>query len=227
MVLFGFLLLVSIKVPAAVEGLTALSLRADVSGFASLCCAYLFGILLLAPLSPFALAAGGLFGFWWGTLLALLALNTGAILAFLIARHLLPQSLVARLRDGGRLNIVTAAITGSGVGSIAWLRLNPVVPFNLQNYVCGAAGVNFAPYSLGTLIGAAPCTIALVYLGHAGRRLVAETGLQLEHWGLLIFFTAAVLTVPHTYMMLRQTVQRLRECWNNVEAGSKESADKK
>lgn len=222
--LFGLLLVASINVPAEVDALNAVSLRADTTGFASLCCAYLLGILLLAPLSPFALMAGGVFGFWWGTVLALLALNTGAMLAFFIARYFLPQSLIGRLLGQGRLNIVAAAITGKGIGRIALLRLNPLVPFNLQNYVCGAAGVNFAPYSLGTLIGAAPCTIALVYLGHVGRRLVGETGLQIEQWSLLIFLTAAVLTIPLTFTVLRETVQRLREC-RNVEATTKESAD--
>lgn len=225
--LFGFLLLASIEVPAEVNSLQALSLRADMLGFASLGCAYLLGILLLAPLSPFALTAGGLFGFWWGSLLALLALNAGAILAFLIARYLLPGWLTTRLRGRGRLSIMATAITGKGIVSIALLRLNPVIPFNLQNYVCGAAGVNFTPYFLGTFIGAAPCTIALVYLGHAGRRLVTETGLHLEQWTLLIFLTAAVVTIPLTFTVLRETVQRLRECRKNVEASTTESTDEK
>lgn len=201
-------------------------LRADMTGFASLGCAYLLAILLLAPLSPFAVTAGGLFGFWWGTLLALVALNGGAAIAFLIARYLLPERLVVKLQQGGRVAAVARALASNRIGTIAMLRLNPVVPFNLQNYVCGAAGVNFARYSLGTFIGAAPCTIALVYLGHAGRRLFIETGIDVEQWSLLIFLSAAVLTVPITFTVLRETVIRMRECRNNVEATTKESTDK-
>lgn len=182
-------------------------LRADLMGFASLGCAYLLAILLLAPLSPFALTAGGLFGFWWGTVLALLALNLGAAAAFFIARYLLPRSWVNSLQDGGRVATVARVLAGNGIGTIAMLRLNPVVPFNLQNYVCGAAGVSFARYFLGTFIGAAPCTLALVYLGHAGRKLFLTTGIEIEQWSLLIFLSATVITVPFTFALLRESVK--------------------
>lgn len=199
-------------------------LRADMLGFASLGCAYLLAILLLAPLSPFALMAGGVFGFWWGTLLALSALNAGATVAFFIARYLLPRSWIRRLQEGGRMAALARALAGNGIGTIALLRINPVVPFNLQNYVCGAAGVSFARYSVGTFIGAAPCTIALVYLGHAGRKLFLETGIEVEQWSLLIFLAAAVVTVPITFTVLRETVRRMRECRNNDDlATTKES----
>jgi uncharacterized membrane protein YdjX (TVP38/TMEM64 family) len=196
--------------------LESLHVRPDLLGFFSLTAIYVGAILLMAPLSPFALAAGILFGFWWGSFLALLALNLGAAFAFLIARYLLRQHFASRLSSNGKMAVLARAMRGDAVKTIAILRLNPVVPFNLQNYVCGATGVNFAHYTAGTFLGAAPFTIALVYLGHAGRRLVSATGLQVEEWTLILFGAGVVFTLPMTWALLRKTVKHLRDKNDNT-----------
>jgi uncharacterized membrane protein YdjX (TVP38/TMEM64 family) len=190
--------------------------QSDLFGFVSLTTIYTVAILLMAPLSPFALAAGILFGFWWGSFLALLALNLGAALAFLLARYLLHQQFAHRISSNGKMAVLARAMRGDAVKTIAILRLNPVVPFNLQNYVCGATGVNFPRYVAGTFVGAAPFTIALVYLGHAGRSLVVATGLQVEEWTLILFGAGVVLTLPMTWALLRKTVKHLRENNDNT-----------
>lgn len=196
-------------------------IESDLLGFVSLTCIYLLAVLLMAPLSPFALAAGVLFGFWWGTFLALLALNMGAALAFLIARYLLRQQFSQNFSGNGKMALLAKAMRGDAVTTIAILRLNPIVPFNLQNYVCGATGVRFTRYALGTFVGAAPFTVALVYLGHAGRQLLTITGLQMEQWTLLLFVVGLVLTLPMTWVMLRNTFKYLRECRDNDKAATK------
>lgn len=212
------LLVVSIQMPEEFwsELLKSRLFQADLGGFVSLAAIYTVAILLMAPLSPFALAAGVLFGFWWGSLLALLALNAGAALAFLIARFLLRRQFAHRLSGNGKMAALARAMRGDEVKTIAILRLNPVVPFNLQNYVCGATGVNFPRYAAGTFLGAAPFTIALVYLGHAGRSLMVATGLQIEDWTLILFGAGVVLTLPMTWALLRKTVTHLRENNDNT-----------
>lgn len=215
---FGVLVLIaSVQMPESFwEGLlTSTFIQSDVLGFVSLAGLYTVAILLMAPLSPFALMAGLLFGFWWGTFLALFALNLGAALAFLIARYLLRRQFVRKLSESGRMAVVARAMRGDEIMTIAVLRLNPIVPFNLQNYVCGATGVNFARYAVGTFLGAAPFTVALVYLGDAGRQLVVATGLEVEQWTLLLFVFGVVLTIPMTWAIVRKTLKRLREYRNN------------
>lgn len=187
-------------------------------GFVSLVCIYVLAILLLAPLSPFALAAGLLFGFWWGTLLALVALNMGSALAFIIARYLLPRPFAQQFLEHdrhGKVAAVAEALRGEAVLTIAVLRLNPLVPFNLQNYICGLTGVGFGRYALATFLGASPFTVALVYLGYAGRQLANASGLQVEEWILLLCFVAVLLTVPLSWVTIRRVVKHLRECHKN------------
>lgn len=212
------LLVVSVQMPEEFwRGvLQSLHVQSDLLGFFSLTVIYVIAILLMAPLSPFALAAGVLFGFWWGSFLALLALNTGALVAFLIARYLLRQQFASKLYSHGKMAVLARAMRGDAIRTIAILRLNPVIPFNLQNYVCGATGVNFAHYTVGTFLGAAPFTLALVYLGHAGRRLVSATGLQVEEWTMILFGAGVVLTLPMTWALLRKTVKHLREKNDNT-----------
>ena len=55
----------------------------------------------------------------------------------------------------------------SGLLAVTSLRLIPALPFSLLNYAAGLSGVRFTPYLLGTVLGTAPGTIALVVLGDA------------------------------------------------------------
>ena len=47
------------------------------------------------------------------------------------------------------------------------LRLIPMVPFAVVNYAAGASAVRPLPYSLATLVGLVPGTVAVVVLGDA------------------------------------------------------------
>jgi uncharacterized membrane protein YdjX (TVP38/TMEM64 family) len=46
-------------------------------------------------------------------------------------------------------------------------RLIPLVPFGLSNYAFGTASVRTGPYVIGTIVGAAPATVAYAALGAA------------------------------------------------------------
>jgi len=48
--------------------------------------------------------------------------------------------------------------------TLIFLRMLPVAPFPLVNLVCGKLGVGFGRYFLGTLIGVAPGSFALIFM---------------------------------------------------------------
>lgn len=135
---------------------------------------YIVAVLLLSPLSPFALACGLLFDFWLGALLALASINGGAILAFLLTRHLLQNQMQSLLLRNEKARRALNTVCSDDVRIIALLRIHPLVPFSLQNYVYGLTPTPLLRYSLGTAIGSAPLTLVLVYLGHAGRSSLFE-----------------------------------------------------
>jgi len=117
------------------------------------------------PRSAFTLAAGLLFGPVLGVPLAVVASTISAVIALLLVRaagwqfsrlvrHPHVDSLDARLRERGWPTIVS-------------MRLIPAVPFSVMNYAAGASAVRVLPYTLASLVGLIPGTVAVVILGDA------------------------------------------------------------
>jgi uncharacterized membrane protein YdjX (TVP38/TMEM64 family) len=153
--------------------------------------AYAGALVMLLPAAPFTVGAGLIYGLW-GFPLALLSATTGASLAFLVSRHLV-RGRVARLIAGRPgLRAIDRAMGEEGWRVVALLRLSPLVPFNLQNYACGATSIGFWPYVAATGVGIAPGCLLYVYLGVAGR--VASGG-GAARWALVGLGLAATIAV--------------------------------
>tara|TARA_R110000823_G_scaffold27609_25_gene80625 strand:- start:46637 stop:47332 length:696 start_codon:yes stop_codon:yes gene_type:complete len=157
---------------------------------------YVVAVLLLLPLSPFALVAGFSLGFWQGAGLALAALNIGSLLAFWIGKYLLRDRLQLAVASGSRLRRALDSVSADRMLDIVLLRLHPVVPFNLHSYLYGACNdrMSLVRYLLGTFVGSLPMTVLLVYLGVAGRLLFIE-GDDSTGFSLLIVAVATLCTV--------------------------------
>ena len=144
-------------------------------------------VVLALPGVTFAIFAGLLFGPWLGTLLCLIASTLGAIIAFVVGRFFLQESIRPVIMknkwikkvlfdDAGRSDIVVLMIT----------RLVPLFPYNLQNFAYGITNIGFIPYSFYTFLFLVP-GVALYTIGFAG--FTAEA----NRW--LYFAVAAVLFV--------------------------------
>jgi len=135
--------------------------------------AYFLTYLAVAALSlPGAailtLAGGAVFGLGWGLLLASFASSLGATLAFLVARHVLRDSVQARYQS--RLDDINRGMERDGALYLLGLRLVPLVPFFVINLSMGLTSMRLWTYywvsQLGMLAG------ALVYV---------NAGMQLAH----------------------------------------------
>ncbi len=82
-----------------------------------------------------SLAAGALFGLWWGVLLVSFASSIGATLAFLVSRFLLRDWVQERF--GQRLKTINAGIERDGGFYLFTLRLVPIFPFFIINLAMG------------------------------------------------------------------------------------------
>lgn len=103
-----------------------------------------------APLSPFSLTAGSIFGAQLGMPLvitcALAAITTNIVLTYFLASYAfrpLLEKIVTRF--GYKLPAVEA---GDAADLIVLLRVTPGVPFPAQNYLLGLARVPFGKYLL-------------------------------------------------------------------------------
>ncbi len=154
--------------------------------------AYAGALVVLLPAAPFTIGAGLIYGLW-GFPVALVSATLGASLAFLVSRHLV-RGRVARLIAGRPgLRAIDRAVGEEGWRVVALLRLSPLVPFNLQNYACGASSIGFWPYVAATGAGIAPGCLLYVYLGVAGR--AASGGFGPVRWVLLGLGLAATVAV--------------------------------
>jgi uncharacterized membrane protein YdjX (TVP38/TMEM64 family) len=118
------------------------------------------------PRTLFTLAAGLLFGSVTGVVLAVVATTLTAVVAFALVR-VTGGGLLERFADRGPVIWTRRRLDRSGLLAVTSLRLIPAVPFSLLNYAAGLSGVRFVPYLLGTVLGTAPGTVALVVLGDA------------------------------------------------------------
>ncbi len=151
-----------------VEGLGSLAPVVFLFGYALAVVAFVPGSLLTA-------AAGALFGLWQGTLVVFIGASLGACVAFLIARYIARDSIEARLGKHPKFRSVDQAIGKEGLKITFLLRLSPVFPFTLLNYLLGLSKVSFRDYALACF-GMIPGTLLYVYLGKVAGEVISIAG---------------------------------------------------
>ena len=107
---------------------------------------------LPAPDWPLPVAAGYVYGFW-AFPLTYASIAFASVLAFLAARYLLRDKIRLLLNRRRKYRTLDRAVADDGWKVVVFMRLSPVVPFNLQNYdwVLFGFGV-LATAALGILV---------------------------------------------------------------------------
>jgi uncharacterized membrane protein YdjX (TVP38/TMEM64 family) len=135
----------------------------------------LLGGLALLPTYAQTVLGGWAFGMPAGWLAAQSGFVGAALVGYVISRRVSGDRLEQLLAQHTTWNAVYAALLRSGfwraVVIVALLRLPPNAPFAASNVALAALGVPLAPYTLGTLLGLAPRTFAIVLLGAGLARL--------------------------------------------------------
>jgi uncharacterized membrane protein YdjX (TVP38/TMEM64 family) len=163
---------------------------------------YAAATVLFLPGAVITLAGGALFGPVWGTLWNLSGATLGALLAFLIARHL-GADWVTR-RAGQRLRSLNEGVSAEGWRFVAFVRLVPLFPFNLLNYALGITRIPLLQYVVASYICMLPGAIAYTYLGYAGREAVAGGEGLIQKGLLALALLAAVAFLPRLIGTLRK-----------------------
>ena len=135
---------------------------------------YAVGPAFLVPGLPFDLAAGILFGPLWGTVYSLVGATVGATVAFLGARTVGREWTEEKL--SGPLRKLKEGVDRGGWEFVAFVRLVPVIPFNLLNYALGLTRIGLVPYVLASFVFMAPAAAVYVYAGWAGGEAIAGEG---------------------------------------------------
>ena len=128
---------------------------------------YTLVTVVLGPAWALTLVAGLAYG-WWGIPLVLGSATLAACVAFLVGRHLARERVRKLVAGNDKLAALNRAVDEEGWKVVGLMRLSPVFPFGLQNYLFAVTGIGLAPYALATLVGIVPGTSLYVYIGSLG-----------------------------------------------------------
>ncbi|TDJ70961.1 MAG: TVP38/TMEM64 family protein [Planctomycetota bacterium] len=145
-------------------------------GLAIFALIYVAAAMLFVPGVAITLAAGALFGFGWGTAMVSVSSTTAAALAFLIGRYLARSAIERKAAANPRFRAIDRAIGQNGWKVIALLRLVPLIPFSLSNYIYGLTAIRFWPYVLASWVAMLPTTCMYVYFGHVAAAGLSDAG---------------------------------------------------
>lgn len=174
---------------------------------------YVIACLLFIPGSLVTLGIGFLFGVVRGTAIVSVGSTLGATAAFLAGRTLAWEWIERRIASGPRFRAVDRAVGRNGFKIVLLVRLSPLFPFNLTNYVFGLTEVRLRDYVLASWIGMLPGTVMYVYLGSAAKSLADLAAGRVEGTvGQQVLFAAGLVgTVVVTVLLTRIARRALRE----------------
>jgi uncharacterized membrane protein YdjX (TVP38/TMEM64 family) len=127
---------------------------------------YALATLIFIPKAILSIVAGATFGLSRGLVYVLVGAVIGAIIAFLASRYLARDSM-GRLA-GQHLVRLDGMIAKNAFVGIVIVRLIPVIPFTLINYVAGLTAIRLGTFAAASAIGMVPGTFVYVSLGAFG-----------------------------------------------------------
>ena len=128
---------------------------------------FLIYVLVTAVSLPGAaimtLAAGAMFGLWWGLLLVSFASTIGATLAMLVARFVLRDQVSRRFER--QINGINKGVEREGAFYLFTLRLVPLFPFFAINLIMGLTKISVPVYFVVSQVGMLAGTLVFVNAG--------------------------------------------------------------
>ncbi len=151
---------------------------------------YTVATIFLLPSTALNLLGGAMFGVWWGTLWTSIAAITAAIVTFTFTRTVGRKWVKKKL--AGRWQAVDAEIRQGGLFYLFAIRLLPIIPYGLVNFIAGLTSISLKDYLISTTLGTVPGLFPFVMLGSSGLKAI-KTGeilpliMALSLIGMLIF----------------------------------------
>lgn len=177
------------------EMLTWISSINKVYGTITLTILYAIAILLCFPGTIFNLAAGFLFGIWIGAAVTIIGCDLGATLAFILGRTLGKDWAQSQVAKNKKFSLLSMAVENNAWLIIFLVRLSPVLPFGLCNYLFGVTKVKFSSYWTATTAGLIPCTVAYTYLGSLMKGITDIYNEEEEQGNSTLLIVGIVLTI--------------------------------
>jgi uncharacterized membrane protein YdjX (TVP38/TMEM64 family) len=158
------------------------------------------------PAAVMTLAGGAVFGFVKGTILVSVSSTLGATLAYFLARTVLRERASRMAAASSRFAGLNRAIEKEGGKIVALVRLSPLFPFTVVNYLFGLTPVRPLVYVVASWVAMLPGTAAYVYLGSA----LGEVASEAEPARKAIQLTLGAVAIVATVLIARFAAKAIR-----------------
>lgn len=167
---------------------------------------YTVGTTLILPSTPLNLSGGALFGVWWGTLWTTVAAIVAAVVPFAFTRTVGREYIARKL--AGRWEAIDAEMRQGGLFYMFAIRLLPLFPYGIVNFVAGLTSIRFRDYFMGTILGTVPGILPSVMMGSGLQALSSGNVVPLM---CALALTGMLVGVATWYRRRRQSPQKSLE----------------
>jgi uncharacterized membrane protein YdjX (TVP38/TMEM64 family) len=179
---------------------------------------YTIAAVFLLPAFLLTIAAGALWGFTLGLVYAMAGATVGASCAFFAGRHLVRRLVEAYVERHQTLAAIDRAVEAEGARLVFLIRLSPIVPYVLLNYVLGISRLPFRAHLIG-LMGMIPTAALYVYAGKVTGDLVSLASGATAPKGpayYVLLSVGLVATVLATVLVTRAAKRALQQSFVTV-----------
>lgn len=137
--------------------------------------AYVAASLLLLPTSPFAVAAGLVFGSH-GVVIMWVGMMVASACTLILSRLIFVARVRAWIAQRRRMRMVVDIVDEEGWRAVLLVRMSSILPFGIQNYALAVTRIAVLPYLLATAVGVLPTILLFTGAGVFGTTALSETG---------------------------------------------------
>eukprot|EP00980_Cylindrotheca_fusiformis_P010926 scaffold2499_cov125-Cylindrotheca_fusiformis.AAC.17 len=208
-------------IPDALSGFLEWIEDNPVPGIFSFTLVFFVATVLLVPGALLTLGAGYVFanafglglGVVLGTLSTFVGACAGSMVSFLLGRYLLRDCVKKLSQKYEICEALNVAMNEKGFRIMVLLRLSPVIPFNIINYIAGVTGITLLYYTI-SLLALLPGTVLYVFLGASAGSLAntSQSGSEnaaVTTWVIVISVAMGILAIALTSYYAKKELNKI------------------
>ena len=176
---------------------------------------YIVASLVLVPVTLMILATAFAFGPLAGAAYSLVGCLLAAVITYALGRNL-GRDTVRRLA-GSHLDRVSRRLADHGLVTMLTVRLLPIAPYAVVNFVAGASHIRLRDFVLGTILGMAPGIFAITVFEHQLELAIRQPGAK--SFALLAVLVAAIVIVA--LVVKKRISNKKRSTMDSAQASEK------
>jgi uncharacterized membrane protein YdjX (TVP38/TMEM64 family) len=159
--------------------------------FATIYCA---AALIPFPTAVLSSAAGALWGAYLGTGMTVISATLAACIPFFIARVMARRAVSKLIEKSPGASRCDRFAGRNGFMTVLIMRLIPVVPWDMVNYLSGLCSIRFRDYLLASLLGTIPASFTYNLIGASVGGTVDKTAVAVVA-AITVLFAIVILII--------------------------------